>query len=339
MRMKKNLFKEDFKNILANFVYYHDFGKASLNFNKYTMKIEEISKDFSIKQDHSISIVKFASSYLSQFINKIEDYRYEFKEFYSYFIYSIVDMIGRHHLRDLSRKELLYESIFTTEEINEASSLYKREGYSSFINNDFLNEDKELNNFIKLKNIEKNHFKKIDDKDLDNLLLFKKLLHSLITCCDGFATHLFENLDKAIYNELIGIKEKNKIEIELSFNKIKRSNINIRALSELMDKKDRFIKLFLISNQIDTNSDEANKIKTEINYEYMNELLDKNYLITFANEDLIDTFIKKDIIKSNKMIFLIDSLVIIDKDLYEDNKNYLDLLSNQKILNCTMRTI
>lgn len=338
---EKDLFEKHFKNTLANLIYYHDFGKASLNFNKFAMKIANSSKDLSIYEKHSFMVMFFASSYLKDIITEIEEKRHEFKDFYNYFIYLLIDMTIKHHDENISKKEITEE--FTSKnEVNKVRCLYDQRGYELFVNESFLTKGKNLSIIENLKTIGRDHFLKIKKNkyDLNKLFLLRKLLHSLITCCDGYATYQIDKLDGIILKE---IKEGNKIctnienYIDLenisNFSKLNKVDVKISSLKNCLsylDYKDNFFKVFINSDKLNTDSPDINKVKVIIEHKFMNSLLERNKYIVVFREKFINKLIGEKISNSNKMIFLINSVLILDEDTYEKNKEYLDLFCTVK---------
>ncbi|AGY75622.1 CRISPR-associated helicase/endonuclease Cas3 [Clostridium autoethanogenum] len=174
------------KEMLANTIYMHDIGKINPAF-QYANMLNKLYKDNSAgEKNHSLLGSYIYVSYFNGRINKIKK-RYD-RYYLKYFMYLNSYIISRHH-------GFLGSIEGYGEKLKNFSENYKKETYYPDLNMDVLGERVIYKSFCNSQEYIKDCF--LANSKLDfTLYIYSKLLFSILTAADYYATSQFMNGEK-----------------------------------------------------------------------------------------------------------------------------------------------
>ncbi|MCI1946466.1 CRISPR-associated helicase Cas3' [Clostridium luticellarii] len=174
------------KEMFANTIYMHDMGKINPAFQYNVMLNEEYKNNTAVEKNHSLL---GAYMYVSYFYKKIENINKRHDKFYlKYFMYLNSYIISKHHGFLDSMGEY-------KEKLKAFSRSHKKEIYYPNLNMDTLDQKVIQNSFGNCSEYMKDCL--LSDDRLDFVIyIYSKLLLSLLTAADYYATSEFMNGEK-----------------------------------------------------------------------------------------------------------------------------------------------
>ncbi|AYD40231.1 CRISPR-associated helicase Cas3' [Clostridium fermenticellae] len=191
-RLEKNILKHKseevinlWKEMLANTVYMHDMGKINPGFQWINM-LNELYKDTEAEKEHSLLGAYIYVSYFSKKIDKIHKRHDRF--YLKYFMYLNSYIISRHHgiLIDIKNYEEL---------LSDFPEKYSKEKYYPDLNMDTSGKVYIFNSFSNSRKNVKDCLNE-DDRLGFYIYIYSKLIFSILTASDYYATSEFMNGEK-----------------------------------------------------------------------------------------------------------------------------------------------
>lgn len=334
------------KEMFANTIYMHDMGKINPAF-QYGKMLNKLYKNNEMgEENHSLLGSYIYVSYFNDKIDKIKK-RYD-KYYLKYFMHLNAYMISKHH-------GLLDNTEDYKEKLKAFSRSYKKGTYYPDLNMDTLKEKTIQNSFHNCSEYIKDWLL-TDDKLNFNMYIYSKLLFSLLTAADYYATSQFMNGEKVNDMGIISPELKHKFDNDVQNYHILKS---IRDYEKSPVSRGNYTNINQLRSEITLESEKnylknqdkniyyleaptgAGKTITSINLARLilnsNDNINKLFYIFPFNTLVEQTeaeFIK--IFKQDKKIMenisVINSVTPIKtEDMEEDYKNVVDMDTHKKI--------
>ncbi|MEY8764305.1 MULTISPECIES: CRISPR-associated helicase Cas3' [Clostridium] len=334
------------KEMFANTIYMHDMGKINPAFQYNVMLNEEYKNNTAVEKNHSLL---GAYIYVSYFYGKIENICKRHDKFYlKYFMYLNSYIISKHHGFLDSMGEY-------KEKLRAFSRSHKKEIYYPNLNMDTLDQKVIQNSFENCSKYMKDCL--LSDDRLDFVIyIYSKLLFSLLTAADYYATSEFMNGEKINDLGIIddGLKRKfgEDVDSYSTFNSIEayrknpvkdgkyisinqlRSEITIESEKNYMDNQDKniyYLEAPTGGGKTITSVNLAKLIlQSNKNINKLFYIFPFNTLVEQTENELMKIFNNDSMIKEK--LAVINSITPIKiKDVDEDCSNIINLNTGKKV--------
>lgn len=334
------------KEMFANTIYMHDMGKINPAFQYNVMLNEEYKNNTAVEKNHSLL---GAYIYVSYFYGKIENICKRHDKFYlKYFMYLNSYIISKHHGFLDSMGEY-------KEKLKAFSRSHKKEIYYPNLNMDTLDQKVIQNSFENCSKYMKDCL--LSDDRLDFVIyIYSKLLFSLLTAADYYATSEFMNGEKINDLGIIddGLKRKFGEDVDsystfksieayrknpvkdgkyISINQL-RSEITIESEKNYMDNQDKniyYLEAPTGGGKTITSVNLAKLIlQSNKNINKLFYIFPFNTLVEQTENELMKIFNNDSMIKEK--LAVINSITPIKiKDVDEDCSNIINLNTGKKV--------
>ncbi|HBC96746.1 MAG TPA: CRISPR-associated helicase/endonuclease Cas3 [Clostridium sp.] len=334
------------KEMFANTIYMHDMGKINPAFQYNVMLNEEYKNNTAVEKNHSLL---GAYIYVSYFYGKIENICKRHDKFYlKYFMYLNSYIISKHHGFLDSMGEY-------KEKLKAFSRSHKKEIYYPNLNMDTLDQKVIQNSFENCSKYMKDCL--LSDDRLDFVIyIYSKLLFSLLTAADYYATSEFMNGEKindlgiiddglkrkfgedvGSYSTFKSIEAYRKNPVKdgkyISINQL-RSEITIESEKNYMDNQDKniyYLEAPTGGGKTITSVNLAKLIlQSNKNINKLFYIFPFNTLVEQTENELMKIFNNDSMIKEK--LAVINSITPIKiKDVDEDCSNIINLNTGKKV--------